>query len=71
MKKDTIALVVNGKREQLPVLGSLEALLQHYGLNRQIVMVEKNGSIIPREAFAQTELHDGDRLEIVHFVGGG
>ncbi|MBE3594504.1 MAG: sulfur carrier protein ThiS [Candidatus Carbobacillus altaicus] len=66
-----MALVVNGKREQLPVLGSLEALLQHYGLNRQIVMVEKNGSIIPREAFAQTELHDGDRLEIVHFVGGG
>lgn len=71
MKKDTMTLVINGKRETLPVFGSLEALLKHYGLNRDIVMVEKNGEIISRESFAQTVLQDGDRLEIVHFVGGG
>ncbi|MDY0323905.1 MAG: sulfur carrier protein ThiS [Candidatus Carbobacillus sp.] len=71
MKKDTMTLVINGKREKLPVFGSLEALLKHYGLNRDIVMVEKNGKIISRESFAETVLQDGDRLEIVHFVGGG
>lgn len=71
MRDDTMTLIVNGRREELPVFASLEALLQYYGLNRHIVMVEKNGQIISRESFAQTMLEDGDRLEIVHFVGGG
>jgi thiamine biosynthesis protein ThiS len=33
--------------------------------------VELNRNIVPREQWAQTTLLDGDRLEIVHFVGGG
>ena len=35
------------------------------------VVVELNGSIIPRDAFATTPLAVGDSLEVVHFVGGG
>ena len=35
------------------------------------VAVELNREIVPRDLWAVTSLHDGDRLEIVHFVGGG
>ena len=35
------------------------------------VAIELNREIVPREQWSQTPLHDGDRLEIVHFVGGG
>lgn len=35
------------------------------------VAVELNRNIIPRELWSETSLNDGDRLEIVHFVGGG
>jgi thiamine biosynthesis protein ThiS len=35
------------------------------------VAIELNREIVPRDQWPQTPLHDGDRLEIVHFVGGG
>ena len=35
------------------------------------VAVERNLEIVPKSAFAATALEDGDRLEIVHFIGGG
>jgi len=35
------------------------------------VAIELNREIVPREQWPETPLHDGDRLEIVHFVGGG
>ncbi len=35
------------------------------------VAVERNGEIVPRDRYAQTVLADGDRVEVVRFVGGG
>jgi thiamine biosynthesis protein ThiS len=35
------------------------------------VAVEHNGEIVPRTVWAETTLNAGDRLEVVHFVGGG
>ena len=46
-------------------------LLQQRQLRADRVAVERNGAIVGREAWASTQLEDGDRLEIVHFVGGG
>jgi sulfur carrier protein len=49
----------------------LAALVQALGMKADRVAVELNRDIVPRDRWAETELHEGDRLEIVHFVGGG
>jgi len=63
-------LILNGRERETPEVATVEALIEHLGIHRMIV-VELNGAIIPREAFAATPLAEGDRLEIVHMVGGG
>lgn len=50
---------------------TLAALLEQLGMKADRVAVELNRDIIRREAWGQTRLKDGDRLEIVQFVGGG
>ncbi len=46
-------------------------LLARIGLDTRKVAVERNLEIVPRSAYAATALAAGDRLEIVHFIGGG
>ncbi len=46
-------------------------LVADLGLKGDRVAIEHNGNIVPRAEWANTGLQDGDRLEIVHFVGGG
>jgi thiamine biosynthesis protein ThiS len=46
-------------------------LVAALGLNPRKVAVERNLAIVPRSAYGSTPLADGDRIEIVHFIGGG
>lgn len=64
-------LIVNGEEKQFPELTTLAALIEHVGAKSDRVAVELNRDIIPRTQWGATSLKDGDRLEIVHFVGGG
>lgn len=67
-------LVINGQPRdfaQLPAHSHLQALIQELGLTGDRVAVEHNGAIVPRAEWEGTPLADGDKLEIVHFVGGG
>jgi sulfur carrier protein len=50
---------------------TLAALIESLNMKPDRVAVELNRDIVPRTLWPQTELKDGDRLEIVHFVGGG
>jgi sulfur carrier protein len=45
--------------------------LQELDIRPARVVVELNRNVLPRDAFATTALNDGDKIEIVHFVGGG
>jgi thiamine biosynthesis protein ThiS len=66
--------VLNGQSREFPQLASpahLQDLIAELGLKGDRVAVEHNGKIIPRAEWGSTDLADGDRLEIVHFVGGG
>lgn len=66
--------VLNGQsREfgQLAPPAHLQDLILDLGLKGDRVAVEHNGKIVPRTEWTNTALTDGDRLEIVHFVGGG
>jgi thiamine biosynthesis protein ThiS len=50
---------------------TLAALIESLAMKSDRVAVELNRDIVPRDRWPQTHLKDGDRLEIVHFVGGG
>lgn len=62
---------VNGESYEAEPELSIAALLQRLELTDGPVAVERNREIIPRAQHGTTSLQDGDRLEIVQFVGGG
>ncbi len=64
-------LINNGEERHFVDLASLAALVEQLGIKGDRVAVELNREIVPRPRWAETPLRDGDRLEIVHFVGGG
>ena len=66
-----IRLIVNGARRTVPTGTTAAGLLELLGLDARIVVVERNLGILERESLGRVVLDDGDRLEIVHFVGGG
>ena len=66
-----MTLHINGESRQFDAPLTLSALLQHLGMKPDRVAVELNRQISPRDQWPQTQLNDGDQLEIVHFVGGG
>jgi len=64
-------IFVNGEAKECPESVSLAQLISQLGMKGDRVAVELNREIVPRAQWSDTELHQGDRLEIVHFVGGG
>lgn len=64
-------VIVNSKQQQVADGLTLAGLLESLGFERQRVAVEANGALVTRNDWAQYKLKDGDRLEIVSFVGGG
>ncbi|MFZ1009172.1 MAG: sulfur carrier protein ThiS [Candidatus Sulfotelmatobacter sp.] len=67
-------LYINGDERAFPdspTPFTLAALIESLDMKSDRVAVELNRDIVPRDHWSQTQLKDGDRLEIVHFVGGG
>ena len=64
-------LIINGEERRFGELASLATLVEELGIKGDRVAVELNREIVPRPRWSETPLRDGDRLEIVHFVGGG
>jgi sulfur carrier protein len=64
-------LVVNGEDHEAADGTTVRDLLVRLGLGGGLVAVERNGEVVPRAEHAVTALSDGDRVEVVHFVGGG
>ncbi len=64
-------LTVNGEVREAPDQATLGAFLASLGLDSGKVAVERNLEIAPRSRWPAITLEDGDRLEIVQFVGGG
>jgi sulfur carrier protein len=64
-------LFINGDEKSFADSMSLAQLIEHLGMKGDRVAVELNCEIVPRAQWAGTNLADADRLEIVHFVGGG
>ena len=64
-------LVINGEERDFTQPMSVEALLGQLGIDPRKVAVERNLEIVPKSAYGAVEVGEGDRLEIVHFIGGG
>lgn len=65
------AIVVNGEPREVTPGATVLDLLSEMDRHPRTVAVEYNGDILPRERYGETELTEGDRLEIVGFVQGG
>ena len=69
-----LSLVLNGQPrtfDALPDSAALDRVIAELGLKGDRVAVEHNGEIVPRAAWPEATVNAGDRLEVVHFVGGG
>ena len=64
-------LMVNGEQRNFDPPMTVEKLLGEIGLDPRKVAVERNLEIVPKSLFGETAIADGDRIEIVQFVGGG
>ncbi|HEU0161268.1 MAG TPA: sulfur carrier protein ThiS [Rhizomicrobium sp.] len=66
-----ITVTLNGETRMLDQAMSLDALLRSLGFDPAKIAVERNLEIVPRSTYQQVMVAEGDRLEIVHFIGGG
>ncbi len=66
-----LQLTVNGESRSIPAGAKIADLVADLKLDGRKIAVERNLEIVPRSLYGQTALEDGDRIEIVAFVGGG
>jgi len=64
-------LLLNGEERDVANVVTIADLVGALGLDARKVAVERNLEIAPRSTYADTALIDGDRIEIVTFIGGG
>lgn len=65
-------LTVNGDLVEVPnTVETVFGLLQYFELNQKVIIVEKNAEILEKAKHEETLISDGDKIELVHFVGGG
>jgi sulfur carrier protein len=68
---EQITLQVNGEPRTCPKQTPLPQFLEQLGMNPRLVAVEYNGEILHRQFWSDTQLQEGDTLEVVTIVGGG
>jgi thiamine biosynthesis protein ThiS len=66
-----VKIVVNGENREIAENLSLESLLGELALPEQRIAIELNQSVVRKKDWGTTLVSEGDRVEIVHFVGGG
>ncbi len=67
----SVQVIVNGETRDLPSGITAAGLIESLGLTGKRLALELNGEIVPKSAHERTGFRKGDRVEIVHAVGGG
>jgi len=62
---------LNGKKVTIKAKATIYELLKKFKLNNKKVAIEHNGIIIPKSNYKKKYLKNNDKLEVVHFIGGG
>jgi thiamine biosynthesis protein ThiS len=66
-----MTLTINGETREFSEISTLSDLVSQLGMKPDRVAIELNRELVRRDRWPETQLSDGDKLEIVHFVGGG
>ncbi len=66
-----ITLNINGTNRTFPATLNVAELVEQLGYTGKRIALERNGEIVPRSTYANVQLADGDKLEVVVAVGGG
>ena len=69
--KNKIKIIVNGKQMQITPKFSLKSLIIKLKMPLNKIAIELNKEIIDKRKISKTQLKKGDKIEIVHFIGGG
>ncbi|GGY58030.1 sulfur carrier protein ThiS [Marinobacter zhanjiangensis] len=64
-------VILNGDHRELPDQATLQWLIEDLGLAGKRLAIEVNEEIVPRSQYGDYRLKDGDRVEVVHAIGGG
>jgi thiamine biosynthesis protein ThiS len=64
-------ITINGEKKTLSEERNLAELLVHFGLPSERVAVELNREVVRKKDWQAIKVSDGDKLEVIHFVGGG
>lgn len=62
---------LNGEQHELPPAATVATLIENLGLTGRRLAVEVNEDIVPRSLHSEHQLNNGDRVEVVHAIGGG
>ena len=66
-----VSIVLNGERREIPSELALDKFLEHFELPLQRVAVEVNKNVVRKSLWPDTIIKNADKIEVVHFVGGG
>ena len=66
-----VQIILNGEPYDFSAPLTVSSMLTDLQLPTEKIAVECNGSIVPSSTFEETTLQEGDRLEVIHFIGGG
>lgn len=64
-------IIVNGEKKELQNSLNLEELLKKLELPNERIAIELNKNVVRKKDWTETEVKDADKIEIIHFVGGG
>jgi thiamine biosynthesis protein ThiS len=64
-------ITVNGEKKDVPAEATILSVVESLGFAAATVVVQQNDDIIPRDAYGDTRVKEGDTLELIRFVGGG
>lgn len=64
-------IFINGETKEISGETNLTGLLEHFSLPRERIAVELNEQVVRRKDWETIKINDADKIEIVHFVGGG
>ena len=66
-----MTIIINGDSKEIPSGLNLEGVLDFFSLPSKRIAVELNKTVIPRREWETTVIAESDKIEVIHFVGGG
>jgi len=70
-RRRPVEIIVNDEPRTIAAGATVADLVEALGLRGRRIAVEVNAAVVPRAAYGTTALGEGDRVEVIHFVGGG